>query len=75
MSKYFDGFIRQQQDLGIDVSPELIQVNAELHRKDRARAFYSTRGLLCRLGLHKRIIDAFGGSYPLTCSKCWRHEL
>lgn len=73
--KYFDGFIAQQQSRGIPVTKELLEVNQELKDKDEAKRRYANRDFWCRIGLHSRIQAWYGGGYPLTCIKCWRHLL
>ena len=75
MSKYFDGFIEQQRNRGIPVTPELLEVNRELKDKDEAKRRYANRDIWCKLGLHRRRQSWTGSSYWGTCTKCWRELL
>jgi hypothetical protein len=75
MSNYFDGFIEQQRNRNEPVSPELLEVNRELKNRYEAKRRYAARDWLCRLGLHDRLQSFWGGGFPGTCVKCWRHLL
>jgi hypothetical protein len=75
IGKYFDGFIARRQSGGLAITSELLQVNRELKDKDEAIVRYKNRNFWCRIGLHSRIQAWYGGGYPLTCIKCWRHLL
>lgn len=68
-------FANYRRSTGHQVTPELIQVAAEIEERKEAKIKYDNRDFWCRMGLHSRIQAWYGGGCPKTCLKCWRERL